>query len=204
VQMPGSLTSNSLLVTANDTWVVPAGITSVTVTCVGSGGGGGGGTHIWYSWPLPCWAPATATGGAGGAGGKAVSIVPVVEGQTLTLTIGTVGTAGANAVYIGVDEFTDTPQTLSGTTGTTPTTTSITLDGHVVCQADAGTGGTGSTTSNNMFGVQLNTYGVNGLPGSGIGDAVTVGGGNVGGAGGEGAALLEPTDGNGGEITLAW
>ncbi|MSW94242.1 MAG: IPTL-CTERM sorting domain-containing protein, partial [Actinobacteria bacterium] len=56
-------------------WVVPSGVTQITVTAVGGGGGGGG-------------------GGAGGAGCAVVSTFAVTPGQSIRLFIG--GGGGGN------------------------------------------------------------------------------------------------------------
>lgn len=62
-------------------WVVPAGITSVTVKAWGAGGGGGGGST-------------NGDGGDGGGGGFIQSTLSVSAGQTLSVTVGSGGTGG--------------------------------------------------------------------------------------------------------------
>lgn len=68
--------------TANGTFTVPDGITTVFVTATGGGGGSAGG----------------ASGTAGGGGGATIwrRPVPVTPGLVLTITVGAGGTAGAN------------------------------------------------------------------------------------------------------------
>lgn len=66
----------------SDTFVVPTGITSITVKTWGGGGGGGGGGN-------------SQAGGAGGGGGYTVSTIAVTPGETLTVYVGGGGSGGA-------------------------------------------------------------------------------------------------------------
>lgn len=66
----------------SDTFVVPAGITSITVKVWGAGGGGGGGGN-------------SQPGGDGGGGGYVESTLAVTPGETLTLNVGGGGAGGA-------------------------------------------------------------------------------------------------------------
>lgn len=71
--------------TSSKVFVVPEGVRSIQVFCVGGGGGGGGGGGT-YS---PC-------GGGGGGGGRTVtSTISVTPGQNINVTIGSGGSAGA-------------------------------------------------------------------------------------------------------------
>ena len=65
-------------------YVVPAGVTSVSVVAVG-GGGGGGGTNDTNS-----------RGGGGGGALAYVNNISVTPGETLTVTVGAGGLGGAN------------------------------------------------------------------------------------------------------------
>ena len=67
----------------SNTWICPAGVTSITVKCWGAGGGGGG-------------SRASGSGGAGGGAGGYVeySNLSVIPGVTYTVIVGTGGTAG--------------------------------------------------------------------------------------------------------------
>ena len=70
--------------TGNGTWTAPAGVTCVTVTCVGGGGGGGeGGT--------------TNGGGGGGAGAVVTKTVDVSPGTGYTVTVGTSANGAAQS-----------------------------------------------------------------------------------------------------------
>lgn len=72
--------------TSNANWICPAGVTSVTVHCIGGGGGGGGSNDN----------SVDKSGGGGGAGGSyATKIVTVVPGNTYPVNVG-IGGAGGN------------------------------------------------------------------------------------------------------------
>lgn len=68
-----------------NTFVVPTGVTSMTVEAWGAGGGGGNGNS------------STGTGGAGGGGGYAQSTLTVTPGESLTVNVGTGGAKAAAA-----------------------------------------------------------------------------------------------------------
>lgn len=72
----------------NDTFVVPTGITSITVKSWGAGGGGGGGGNA-------------TSGGAGGAGGYSTTTLSVTPGETLNVAVGGGGSAGSGSTTSG-------------------------------------------------------------------------------------------------------
>ena len=72
--------------TANGTFTVPAGVTTVTVEAWGAGGGGGGTTGGFVS-------ANSAGGGGGGAYAKTTNLT-VVPLTTYTVTVGTPGSGG--------------------------------------------------------------------------------------------------------------
>ncbi|HEX4420053.1 MAG TPA: hypothetical protein VH165_19195 [Kofleriaceae bacterium] len=77
---------------ANQAFVVPHGVTSLSLEIWGGGGGGGrggaaGGCNV--------------TGGSGGAGGYARATLAVTAGQTLTLVVGGGGAAGIASCAAG-------------------------------------------------------------------------------------------------------
>jgi hypothetical protein len=159
------------------TWIAPCGVTSVQVECWGGGGGGGGSSN------------AAGDAGGGGAGGSyaVTTSVPVVPGNTYTVTIGSGGTAGTN----------------TGTTGGTGGTTSFNITSVVATGGQGGTGSTSSatpgiggtgTTTGNAGGV----FYAGGNGGTGV--SATDGGGGGGGAGNSAAGGIgsAPTAGTGG------
>ncbi len=87
---PGPSCSQSVSTTSSDTrtfstigvhsFVVPTGVTNVTVKAWGAGGGGGGASGV--------------TGGIGGGGGFAQRTLSVTAGETLTIAVGDSGKGG--------------------------------------------------------------------------------------------------------------
>lgn len=101
-------------------------------------------------------------GGNAGTSGLAVTIVEVTEGQEFDIVVGAAGVAIAVPPYHGTDGE----------------HSSVSLGGVILCQGNGSTGGRSVQTS-------PCAEGANGGDGSGIGDAVTVGGGKTGGLGTE-------------------
>lgn len=71
-----------------DNFVVPAGVTSISVKAWGAGGGGGAGGS-------------TGTGGTGGGGGYVAGNIAVTPGETLTIYVGGGGKGGGNVSNTG-------------------------------------------------------------------------------------------------------
>lgn len=213
VQIPTALTNNleTFNVPGADTWTVPAGITTVEITCIGASAGGAGSARVsvWPNYPAgEFYRQQGAVGGDGGLGGRSVTIASVLPGQELAIMVGSAGTAGTNAT----DDYLDSwsyPVTATGVSGTDGTHTSVSLSGVVLCQANGGGTGTGGYAILNGY-ANSATAGALGNPGSGIGDAVTVGGGKVGGSGGTpgggppASAGVDPTDGEDGVVEIRW
>lgn len=92
--------------TSNDTWVCPAGVTTVTLVGAGSGGGGGGGGRNTFGGSLN-----PTLGQGGGAGGSALQgtiVVDVIPGETYDIIIGAaapggLGAQNANSFDVGDD-----------------------------------------------------------------------------------------------------
>lgn len=161
---------------SSNTLTVPSGFKYLDAFCVGAGGGGGSITG--------CINTGGIAMGGGGAGGKTATTTnySITSGQTLTLAIGTGGSAG------------------SGSVGGTGGTTSVKIGSTTVCTADGGGGGyggKGSTTSTQ----NKACYGGSGGSGGGAGR------GNGGTLGGNGSAYSTSygTGGSGqGRTTYAW
>src|SRR4051812_25043095 len=64
------------------TWMIPAGVTSITVEIWGAGGAGGGSQNN------------TKGGGGGGGGAYSSKVITVIPGQTITYSVGTGGIGG--------------------------------------------------------------------------------------------------------------
>lgn len=73
--------------TASGTFVVPSGVTEVSILAVGGGGGGGCGSS--YS------------AGGGGGGGVVRKRATVTPGESLTITVGAGGAGGTSAAPLG-------------------------------------------------------------------------------------------------------
>ncbi len=71
-------------------WIVPTGITSISVKAWGAGGGGGGGGRNTAN-----------TGGDGGAGAYATTSLSVTPGETLHVTVGSGGGGGGGSSSSG-------------------------------------------------------------------------------------------------------
>lgn len=157
-------------------FVVPAGVTSVSATLSGAKGGGGGGN--------------TELGGNGGRGALVVqTALAVTPGETLTISGGIGGTAGTNGT---------TNTTVAGGAGTTLSL----LRGATTLMSAGGGGGGGRATS----GAGTDAPGIAGTNSStGTGGTVTTGGGtNVGGSGGRNSTALLPTAGGAGSVTITY
>ena len=187
--------SNTIVTyTVTGTWTVPAGITTVTVTCIGGGGAGGGATGN----------PAT---GGGGAGGSAVtSVITVTPGSNYPVTVGasevptTTSTALTNKGNPSWFIATGTIYAAGGDGG-----------GPQAGNSANGTAGTGNTTGcigttqsaggSGSVGVFTSATGYSGAGGGGAGS--TGAGGNASaGTGGTGTALNGGNGANGVGNTL--
>lgn len=189
VQIPGALTTNiaTFNTPGSTTWTVPAGVTTAEVTIYGSGGGGGGG-YTGFSGILGCFGDASWNGGTGGAGGKAIATKSVTEGQVFDIVVGAAGIAGSAGVCLGA----------LPSNGGTGGTSQFKRLGIVYCQGDGGTGGTAYAGDPAVLPVA-------GSSGSGIGDAVTTGGGRNGGAGGfSRATSTAGSSGQDGLVEIRW
>ena len=167
----------TLSVPATYSLVVPTGVTSIDAIAIGGGGGGGG-----------CSAAATASGAGGGGGALSYSnAISVTAGETLTVVVGSGGTAGANTGTAGGD---------GGDSYIRRSATDLLL-------AKGGSGGLGNTAGLTGGG------GAGGVAASGVGDTKNTGGAGGGratndrGGGGGGAAGYSGTGGAGGSSTTA-
>lgn len=158
--MTASLTAGrqwrSKLFTSSTTWTVPADVGCIWVDGCAGGGGGGGGD------PTP-----GGGGGGGGPGGGCFGLMlPVVAGETLTLTIGSNGTGGAAGVNGGNGGDTQlvgavcawkAPGGKSGLKGTNPNGGSG--GGNDIFSVDiGGEGGAGEGSSGRIYGQGTSNY----------------------------------------------
>ncbi|MBP6515647.1 MAG: hypothetical protein KA242_01260 [Chitinophagales bacterium] len=182
----------------NGTYTVPAGVTSITVTCYGGGGAGGG-------------ARSTDRNGGGGGGGACVTVssFPVSPGNQITVSVGAGGTGVsqasgnpglASSVSIGSTVFARAAGGAGGAMGAN--------------SSSAGAGGAGGLKANNIP-VNVGNNGGNGAGsnptttstdqsgggGGGAGTAANGGNGVTGGAGGGGGATGGGAGGTGRSTT---
>jgi hypothetical protein len=173
--------------TANGTFIVPAGVTAVTVEAWG-GGGAGGGTDATIN-----------KGGGGGAGGSytKVNTVAVTSGSMISFTVGAGGTgvSGGNGGSGGTSTF-GSVSAVGGNGGIVGTTGTPYGAGASVTLGLPRNGGAGSSGSS-ILGASGAGGGGAGSTGNG-GNAILTGagGGGAGGGGAGGAGLLTgSTDG---------
>jgi hypothetical protein len=84
----GSTTTTTPYYSAGTTgWVVPAGVTSITIKAWGGGGGGGDGS--------------SSTGGNGGGGGYSKIVASVTAGDNISIDVGTGGARGGTNTFGG-------------------------------------------------------------------------------------------------------
>lgn len=158
----------------NETFIVPTGVTSITVSVWGAGGGGGGSS-------------VSGDGGSGGGGGGAATrTIAVTPGDTFTYNVGSGGAGGlANATLAGSGGNTTF---INGGLGI-----NMIGNGGSGGARNRGAAGTGGTAS----GGTINMPGQNGT----IGDASGQAGGNSGAVvgifGAGGAAVTNATGNNG-------
>lgn len=186
VQVPNYVASN--LVTFSTpgsfTWTVPPGVTQAEFTCAGPGAGGGGGIATYTSNASVCYGPWYLSGGVGGPGGRAVTRVLCTEGQVYAIAVPSGGAAGSNGVatWTTLGSIVECAAPVTPVAGSVSTVAQVKLGVDVICQGDSGLAG-GAAIPAVDFGAP-SAPGMNGSPGSGIGDGVTPGGGKNGGAGG--------------------
>lgn len=163
-----------------NTWLCPAGVTSVFVECWGAGGGGGsGGTS-------------GSNGGGGGGGEYAAANVPVTPGNSYTYIVGSGGAGG-----------------VSQGNGATGFASQFTGDGGYLVLAHAGAGGLGTSWLGNPgsggaggsggFGTAVHPGGLGGpaYPYTGGGGS-SAGPGAAGNTGGGPAGAVAPQGGGSG------
>lgn len=175
--LPVTQTFNS-----DGTFVVPGGVTQITVQAWGGGGAGGGSTN----------AGTSARGGAGGGGGAYVSkLLTVVPGSTLNVEVadavtGTSGATGGNGEPSTIIGFESQVFAAGGTGGAGNTA------------GGTPTGGAGGTTTASQGDTEVaGTNGGNGATGAGISSGAGGAGANGGGAGGGNVTSGTAAGGNG-------
>ena len=150
---------------ANQTFVVPAGVCSMTVQAWGAAGGGGGGD--------------TYSGSDGGGGAYATSVISVTPGQVLTMVVGGGGGAGAGCFANAAGGAAGFGIGNGGAGGNS---------GTVGCSGAGGGGGGGTGVLNGATPVIIAAGGGGGGGGGNTGSGASGGGGGVAGNSANGAA----------------
>lgn len=195
---PGTSTYNTAGTFGSGTggFVVPAGVTSVTVKAWGAGGGGGAGSG------------SSGRGGHGGGGGYAKAVVTVTPGETLTVDVGSGGAKAPSASSGGNGggfsavrrSATYLVQAGGGGGGGGSSGTGTGRNGGAGGGSSGAAGQTGGTAGSGAGGTTSagggrGTAGTNGVAGaSGAANA----GGNPGGTGATCSTTVSGTGGNGG------
>jgi len=163
--------------TGANAWVVPTGVTSISVVAVGAGGGGGGSEEV------------DETGGGGGGGALAyVNNISVTPGETLTAVVGAGGNGGP-----------------SGGNGTAGGNSRLERGLTALVEAGGGAGGQNRNGGGNGGAVVIGSGGSGGSGGAGFdrnGEESGGGGGGAGGYsgnGGDGGSAANPTSATSGQ-----
>ena len=227
VQSPSAITNNLQTFNTPGTYhfIVPAGTTILELTCVGASGSGGGGAS--YTGlqngnpPYPCAGGGLysssalgVNGGKGGSSGRAVTILNVNTGDDITIVVGAAGVAGISDdnVYHNLT-IGSGPESTTSTDGAIGTASSASYRGSVVCQGNGGDKGLHGTVTISIIIIErfIPRQRICLYPGTdasdlatGIGDAVSTGGGKAGGARGTGIPLIQPFDGSDGLVEVRW
>ena len=201
----GTGASGEIILFTNDTWTVPAGVTSIQAEVWGAGAGGGGSGCPWCAATAPRY-----SGGGGGSGEyMLVTAITVSAAEVLSCVGGVAGVGGDGG-----------SSTSNGTAGQS---TALRRSGTDLVVANGGTGGgegnysspgvggaggTGGSASTGSVDTQTaGNAGTNSAaaafpaPAAGTGGAAVSGGGNQGGNGGVGA---DGSNGGRGRIKITW
>ena len=210
-------TTTTFSFAGNQTFVAPAGVTSITVQAWGAGGAGGGTTDPGFN--------ATRGGAGGGGGAFASATFNITPGQTMQVVVGKGGAGsvgnGANGGFSRITEYAAQISAAGGTGGArnnaggTPVrgfggtvAASVGTAPSPIAGADGTNGATGLGISSGAGGNAANGGGAGGAgnddifvsidgiagiaPGGGGGGSrsVAFGGNQIGGAGGDGKVII--------------
>jgi hypothetical protein len=192
-------------------FVVPAGVTSLTATIVGGGGGGGG-----------TLGPGdNHAGGSGGSGGKYVGVtVAVIPGETLTVNVGAYGLGGI--FNFNTSNWFETPNSgqyygsAGGASSIYRGATALYVAGGGGGGLNSGSAGNGDVWNGASGGAAGSPNGTAGVPGPSQRNnyvaAIGATNGTGYGSGGNsnynttpvGGPLIPPTHGDTGAVLLSW
>lgn len=175
-------TKNQGVFTANGTFVVPAGVTTVFVRAWGAGGGGSGGA-----------------GGSGGGGSYAEGYVTVTPGASIAVTVGGGGAGASSAAAAGNGGNSSFGSSIIAPGGT----------GGGVAGGAGGTGGTGTLVIDGEDGADNNAPGgASPMGGSGgsivAGASIPTNGNFPGGGGTNNPSVAAGSAGANGAVVVYW
>ena len=175
-----SFAQSPTIYTSSGSFTVPAGVTSITIDCIGAGGSGGTGRNN------------NDQGAGGGAGGQyARSIITVSPGQVYTVTVAGTTSAPQNDNYIN---------------GNAGASSEVSRTGITYARANGGEGGSAANTTLRLGGTGNTTGAIGNVVvrsgGNGGNGAITSSGAGGGGAGttANGGNALLTTAGVGGTL----
>lgn len=178
--------------TSSGSFVVPCGVTSITVQCWGGGGAGGGATG-------------NPSGGGGGAGGAySYSVIGVTSGATINYTVGNGGNGGTGNGPSGENTSFGGVVAVGGAGGSRSNTNNVSVAGAIASSAGSvgSTITTGGNGGGNILGAGANAGGGGGGGGTtangGNGGTTTAGTGGVSGGGNGGSGGSTGGNGNDG------
>lgn len=174
-------------ISASGPFIVPAGVTSITVKCWGAGGGGSTVTN------------SSRRGGGGGGGAYASSTISVIPGSVYPVVV---GTGGPGNLAGGASSFNTTSVVAAGGNGANANSTTGGGGGTVIASTGTikyagGNGANGDVTSN-FSGGGGGGAGSTGAGGNAIGSTAGAGATLWGGSGGAGVSAS--SNGNGGSV----
>jgi SprB repeat len=171
------------VISANGSFTIPPGVTSVKVEAWGTGGSGGGATGT---------LTAARGGGGGGGGAYTTATLTVSAGQVYTATIGALGATGTGAGGAGgASIFTGAAGTVTANGGA----------GGAPTNGAGGAGGTGGTLAGGAGGTGTAGNGAGGGGGAGNTGAGGAGAATTAGVGGAGTPSSAPYIGGSGAAT---
>lgn len=165
----GGADAGEVIFTSSQVWIVPDGVTTVEIFCVGGGGGGGGGyAKTWTTTTQDVWIENKGSAGAGGYTATELE-VPVTPNENLTIVVGSGGAHGEFYQYeYGTQNGTVTTSS-EITAGTAGGASQVLRGSDVLCMAAGGSGGrrNRSTSTPKTDGAYC-VGGVDGGSGSGV------------------------------------
>lgn len=182
------VTAGSQSFTSSGNFVVPAGISILTVTITGSRGGAGGNFYA-----IGDESSGSRVGGSGGFGAQVYQAsLAVTAGETLTITVGGGGARGSDSTIYGNSTSGSAQAGFAGGAST------VKRGATTLLSANGGGGGGGASGALSSGGNPISMASGSGGAGSSVGSGGTITGGANGITGGNGGA------GTSGSCNISW